>query len=145
MLTNSQTVFSNWNLMMVFFIAKPWVPYLHRPFYPLHNWAPHVTPDVLHMLSRPHPTYWDFQGYFPEFVRKKVPWAVDPFDLRSIHFYPEYQFGNVQFMQFHNPFLSGPQFSNDNSLLSERKQFDRERQTSSGLDTRHEQNKQPPN
>lgn len=105
---------------------KPWVPYMHRPFHRLHAWAPHLTPYDLHMLSRLQPTYWDFQGYFPEFMRKKIPWAMNPFDSRSIHFYPEYQFDNVQFMQFDHPFLSRPQFSDNNGLLSEWEQFDRE-------------------
>ena len=97
---------------------RPWFPYMHRPLYPFHR-RPHYFPHYMpHTIRFQRPTYWHFQGYFPQFMRRKRPWAMNPYDVRNVHFYPEYQFDDVQFSQSHHPFRSRPPFRDYNDLTS---------------------------
>lgn len=99
---------------------RPWVPYMHRPLYPFHmHHHPHYYPHYMpHIMTYSHPSYWRFQGYFPHFLRRKAPWYMTPSDIRNIHRYPEYQFGDVQFTQSNHPFSSRPPFRDYNDFSS---------------------------
>ena len=109
---------------------RPWVPYMHRPFHPFHmHHHPHYFPHYMpHTMTFSHPSYWRFQGYFPHFLRRKAPWYMNPSDIRNIHRYPEYQFGDVQFTQSYHPFSSRPPFRDYNDLSSDVELLDRPEQ-----------------
>ena len=108
---------------------RPWVPYMHRPLHPfhIHHHHPHYFPHYMpHTMTYSHPSYWRFQGYFPHFLRRKAPWYMNPSDMRNIHRYPEYQFGDVQFTQSNHPFSSiRPPFRDYNDLSSDVELLDR--------------------
>ena len=108
---------------------RPWVPYMHRPLYPFntHHHHPHYFPQYMpHTMRYAHPSYWRFQGYFPHFLRRKAPWYLNPSDMRNIHHYPEYQFGDVQFIQSNHPFSSRrPPFRDHYDLSSDVQLLDR--------------------
>ena len=100
---------------------KPWVPFMHRPLYPFHMRPhpyhfPHYMPNNMRFS---HPSYWRFQGYFPQFMRRRAPWYMNPSDIRNIHRYPEYQFGDVQFIQSDHPFRSRQHFRDYNDFSSD--------------------------
>lgn len=50
---------------------------------------------------------------------------MNPSDIRNIHRYPEYQFGDVQFTQSNHPFSSRPPFRDYNDLSSDVELLDR--------------------
>lgn len=50
---------------------------------------------------------------------------MNPSDMRNIHRYPEYQFGDVQFTQSSHPFRSRPPFRDYNDLTSDVELLDR--------------------
>lgn len=106
---------------------RPWVPYMHRPLHPFHmRHYPHYFSHYMpHAMTYSHPSYWRFQGYFPHFLRRKAPWYMNPSDMRNIHRYPEYQFGDVQFTQSNYPFRSRPPFRDYNDLTSDVELLDR--------------------
>lgn len=96
---------------------RPWIPYMHRPLHPFHmRHHPHYFPQYMPNTMRfSHPSYWRFQGYFPHFMPgRRVPWEMNPYDMRNIHHFPEYQFGDVQFTQSNHPFRSRPPFRDYN-------------------------------
>ena len=120
---------------------RPWVPYMHRPLHPFHmHHHPHYFPHYMpHTMTYSHPSYWRFQGYFPHFLRRKAPWYMNPPDIRNIHRYPEYQFGDVQFTQSNHPFNSRPPFRDYNDLSSDVELLDRPEKLQEGFT--HSKNK----
>ena len=107
---------------------RPWLPYMHRPLHPFNmRYHPHFFPHYMHHNMRfQHPSYWRFQGYFPHFMRMRAPWGITPSDMTNIHRYPEYQFGDVQFVQPNHPFrYSRPPFRDVNDFSSDVKLLDR--------------------
>lgn len=100
---------------------RPWVPYMHRPLYPFHmrHHPYHFSHYMPHNMRFSHPSYWRFQGYFPHFMRRRAPWYMNPSDARNIHRYPEYQFGDVQFVQSGDPMRPRPPFRGYNDLSSD--------------------------
>ena len=103
---------------------RPWFPYLHRPLHPFQI-QPHFVPHYMPYADGLQPqTYWQFQGYFPHFMSRKIPWEINPYDMRNVHYYPEYQFGDVQFTPSRSPLRSRPPFKDYNDFSSEVKLLD---------------------
>lgn len=108
---------------------RPWVPYMHRPLYPfqhrplypfhMRHHPHHFSHYMPYDMRFSHPSYWRFQGYFPHFMRRRAPWFMNPSDIKNIHRYPEYQYGDVQFTQSDRPFRSRQPSRDFNDLSSD--------------------------
>ena len=86
---------------------RPWVPHMRRPPRPFFMWSDYFPYYMPHFLRFPHQTYWDFQGYSPFFARGKVPWGMNPYRVRNVQYFPEYQFDDKHFSLLHRPFSPG--------------------------------------
>ena len=89
---------------------RPWVPHMRRAPRPFFMWSDYFPYYVPHFLRFPHQTYWDFQAYSPFFVRGKVPWGMNPYGVRNVQYFPEYQFDDKHFSLLHRPFSPGAPF-----------------------------------
>ena len=94
----------------------PWFLYMHRPLYPFHRPPRYFSHYIPYTMRFSRPTYWNIQGYFPHFMTTKIPWGMSPSDMSNIHHFPEYQYGDVQFIQSYNPFGSKPAFRDYSDL-----------------------------
>ena len=97
---------------------QPWRPYLHKPLHPPQGHF-HILPSYWPFgRDLPSVNYWRFQGYFPH-MGWKTPWKMDPYNVRNLRYYPEYQYVDVGFTQPTLPFQPKPRLREYNDRISE--------------------------